>query len=143
MSQSPIDIAKGPILGYNNKDWGGVKASVVPGFVYDEVATDRRADGIDQVLDLWRGWADAFPDSKATFHTALVSGDTVVLEVTWNGTHNGALQTPAGPIPPSGRKISMRACQLIQIENGKVKSMRHYFDMATLLQQIGASQPAV
>ena len=56
-------------------------------FVYDEVATLRKVQGVDQCLPLWRGWATAFPDSKATFHGAVVSGNTVVLELTWKGTH--------------------------------------------------------
>jgi hypothetical protein len=30
------------------------------------------------------------------------------------------------------------ACQVIKVEGGKVKSFTHYFDMATLLRQIGA-----
>lgn len=54
---------------------------------YDEVATHRAVDGIDKVLDVWKGWAKAFPDSKATFHDAFASGDTVVVELTRKGTH--------------------------------------------------------
>ena len=46
----------------------------------------------------------AIPDSKATFHTASASGNTVVLEVTWHGTHTGPLQIPGGDIAPTSRK---------------------------------------
>src|SRR5205809_2487745 len=88
----------------------------------------------------WQGWSTAFPDSKATFHNAYASGDTVVLEVTWRGTHKGPLQTETGQIPATGKPIEIRACGVLEIAGGKAKSMRHYWDMATMLQQIGASE---
>ena len=68
-----------------------------------------------------------------------VSGDTAVLELVWIGIHTGPLQTPTGTIPPSNKPIEMPACQVVQVESGKVKSASHYFDMLTMLTQIGAT----
>jgi steroid delta-isomerase-like uncharacterized protein len=137
--QSLVDIAKAPIVAYNDKNWDAVKAAVAPGFIYDEVGTQRKIQGINDVLAAWRGWATAIPDSKATFDNASTSGNTVILEVTWRGTQTGPLQTPTGQIlQPSGRKIELRACQVIEVANGKVQVMRHYYDMVTMLQQLGA-----
>jgi steroid delta-isomerase-like uncharacterized protein len=137
-----IDAAKASVIAYNNKDWDAVKAAITPDFVYDEVPNRRRAQGPDQVLAVWKGWAAAMPDSKATFHDAFVSGNTVVLELTWRGTHTGPLETPAGPIPPTGKRFELRACQVVEIAGGKTKSVRQYFDMATLLQQLGVAAGA-
>jgi steroid delta-isomerase-like uncharacterized protein len=137
--QSLVDIAKAPIIAYNDKNWDAVKAAVAPGFIYDEVGTQRKIQGINDVLAAWRGWATAIPDSKATFDNASTSGNTVIFEVTWRGTQTGPLQTPTGQIlQPSGRKIELRACQVIEVANGKVQVMRHYYDMVTMLQQLGA-----
>ena len=135
--QALIDAAKAPLLAYNDKDWARAKASITPDFVYDEVATGRKQQGADLVIPLWQGWAQAFPDSKATFHSALLSGDSVVLEVTWKGTHKGPLQTPGGSIAPTGKAIEIRACNILEIAGDKARSQRHYFDMATLFQQLG------
>jgi len=135
--QALIDAAKAPTLAYNDKNWDRVRATITPNFVYDEVATRRKLQGVDQVIVAFQGWAQAFPDSKATFHSALVSGDSVVLEVTWKGTHKGALQTPGGAIAATGSPIEVRACMIMEVEGDKAKAQRHYFDMATLLDQIG------
>ena len=132
-----IAAAKAPTLAYNDKNWGAVKASITQDFVYDEVASGRKVQGVDQVLAIWQGWAAAFPDSKATFDNAYVSGDTVVLEITWRGTHQGQLQTPKGAIPPTGKRIEMRSCVVCEMAGEKAKLQRQYFDMATMLQQIG------
>jgi steroid delta-isomerase-like uncharacterized protein len=135
--QTLIEAAKASILAYNDKDWDRVRSVATPDVVYDEVATGRQADGIDQVLPLWQGWARAFPDSKATFHNALASGTSVTLEITWNGTHKGPLETPTGPVQPTGKTIAIRACMVVELEGERVKRERHYFDMETLLQQLG------
>jgi steroid delta-isomerase-like uncharacterized protein len=135
--QALIDAAKAPVLAYNDKNWQKLKATITPDFIYDEVATRRKVQGADAVIPLWQGWAQAFPDSKATFNSALVSGDSVVLEVTWKGTHRGQLQTPNGPIAATGKAIEIRACAILEIAGEKAKSQRHYFDMATLFEQLG------
>ena len=142
MSQSAVDIAKGQITAYNQKDWTAVTAILDSRCVYDEVGTDRRIQGIDDVITAWRGWATALPDSNATFDRVSSSGNTVTLELTWRGTQNGPLQTPGGQLPPSGRKMDLRACQVVEVADGKVQAIRHYFDMATLLRQLGAFSAA-
>ena len=139
MSEELINAAKQPFVGYSEKDWNKVTAAVTRDIAYDEVATGRHPRGIDQVLEVWKGCATAFPDSKATFHDAVVSGNTVVTELTWNGTHTGPLPTPNGEIAPTGKSINMRAIQVHTIKDGKVASMRQYFDMATMMSQLGQS----
>ena len=76
--QDLIETAKASILAYNAKDWAAVRQAMAPGIVYDEVATHRKLLGADEVLTAWKGWADAFPDSKASFEGAIVSGNTVI-----------------------------------------------------------------
>jgi steroid delta-isomerase-like uncharacterized protein len=137
--QQLIDVARAPIVAFNEKNWGAVRAAVTPDFVYDEVATARKAQGVDQVIPLWQGWATAFPDARATFNSAFSSGSTAVLEVTWKGTHQGPLPTPKGSIPATGKRIDIRACFVVEIAGEKAKLQRHYFDMATMLQQLGVA----
>ncbi|HET6797538.1 MAG TPA: ester cyclase [Gemmatimonadales bacterium] len=133
-----IDAAKASLLGYNDKDWEAVRRSLDPNCTYDEVSTNRKVQGVDQVIGLWQGWAAAFPDSKATFEREVASENTVVFEVTWRGTHTGPLPTARGTIPATGKRIEIRACMVAELVNEKPKHQRHYFDMVTLLQQIGA-----
>jgi steroid delta-isomerase-like uncharacterized protein len=135
--QQLIEAAKAPLLAYNQKDWNAARASITPNFTYDEVATRRKVQGADQTIDLWKGWAEALPDSKASFDSAVASGNTVVLELTWRGTHTGPLQTPKGSFAATGKLIEIRACTVVELAEGKAKLQRHYFDMATLLQQLG------
>jgi steroid delta-isomerase-like uncharacterized protein len=140
--QQLINAAQAPVLAYNEKDWNTLRVNVTPDLIYDEVATQRKVQGINEVIALWQGWATAFPDSRATFNNAVVNGNTVVLELQWQGTHRGPLQTPNAPIPPTGKRIDIRACMVVELAGEKAKTQRHYFDMATLMQQLGGQSDA-
>ena len=138
--QALTTIAKALIEAYNEKNWDKARASITTDFTYDEVATGRRLTGADDTVDAWKGWAQAFPDSMGTFQGAHVADDgTVVLELTWKGTHQGPLQTPKGAIAPTGKAIEVRACAIVEIAGEKARTQRHYFDMATLFRQIGVN----
>ena len=134
------EIAKAATIAYNDKKWDQVETVLAADAVYEEKATHRRIQGVGAIIDAWRGWATAFPDSKATFVREFASGDTAVIEVVWKGVHTGTLQAPSGAIPASNRPIEVPACQVIEIKGEKVKSFTHYFDMLTLLTQIGAAK---
>jgi steroid delta-isomerase-like uncharacterized protein len=135
---SLINAAKAPILAYGDKNWHAVRNAIAPDAVYDEIATGRRAQGADEVLACWKAWATATTDSKATIHNAVASGNTVVIELTWRGTHNGPLQLGDREIAATNRAIDLRACQVCDMVAGKPQVIRQYFDLATLLRQIGA-----
>jgi steroid delta-isomerase-like uncharacterized protein len=107
--------------------------------VYDEKGTHRRIQGAGEIIEAWQGWAKAFPDSKATIVREFASGDTAVLELVWKGVHTGPLETPTGTIPASNKPVEIPACQVVQVEGGKIKSGSHYFDLLTMLTQIGAT----
>jgi steroid delta-isomerase-like uncharacterized protein len=135
-----IEIAKAALTAYNDKNWSKAKDTLAADAVYDEKGTHRRIQGAGEIIEAWQGWAKAFPDSKATIVREFASGDTAVLEL--KGVHTGPLQTPTGTIPASNKPIEMPACQVVQVEDGKIKSGSHYFDMLTMLTQIGATKSA-
>jgi hypothetical protein len=57
--QSLVDVAKAPIIAYNQKDWGAFKTAIAAGFVLDEVGTQRNIRGADEVIAAFqnRRWA--------------------------------------------------------------------------------------
>jgi steroid delta-isomerase-like uncharacterized protein len=137
-----IEIAKATVTAYNEKNWNEMRDLLTADAVYDEKATSRRLEGSGQIIEALQGWAQAFPDSKGTFIREFISNDSVVLELVWKGVHTGPLQTPTGAIPASNKPIEVPACEIFRVEGGKVRSATHYFDMLTLLNQIGVTGTA-
>ena len=134
----PIEIAKVGVEAFGTADWDRVRAALTPDSVYEEFATGRRIVGPDSIIEADKGWKQAFPDARGTIRTAVASGSTVTLEITWEGTHTGDLVGPQGTIPASGRPVSLPAAQVVEVEGDKAKATRHYFDLMTLMAQIGA-----
>ena len=63
----------------------------------------------------------------------------MAIEITWEGTQSGPLPTPDGrELPPSNKRFTVKSVEVLEVEDGKIKVLRHYFDLMTILQQIGA-----
>jgi len=143
MAQSAVDVARESIECFNTDDFDRLRSLLADDSYEEEHATQRRLEGADAQVDAARGWKEAFPDGRGTVHGAYVDGNTVTLELTWEGTQSGPMRTPDGrELPPSNRRGTVKACQVMEIEDGKVKATRHYFDLMTVLQQIGAMERA-
>ena len=63
----------------------------------------------------------------------------MAVELIWEGTQRGPMATPDGKeLPPSNKPITVKSVEVMEIEDGRIKVLRHYFDLMTLLEQIGA-----
>ena len=79
----------------------------------------------------------AAPDAHIAAHRYLESGDTVVVEGAFSGTHTGPLMTPMGEVPPTGRHFEFTFCDILQARGGKAYNHRVYFDQADFMMQLG------
>ena len=135
--QDVIRAARGIVDAFNASDWERCKAAMTSDSVYDEVSTSRTLRGVGEVIPVWQGWKEAMPDIKGTVTNACATGNTVVLEVTWKGTHTGPLQGPSGTVPATGKQQTTRAGWVMNFDGEKLKESRHYFDMLSFMQQLG------
>jgi steroid delta-isomerase-like uncharacterized protein len=133
-----IQLARKQIAAFNSGDWDQLGAGLAPDSRYDELGTQRKIEGSEKVVDLFKGWKTAFPDAVGTVTSAVASDNKAALEVTWKGTHSGPLATAEGTIPASGKLQETPAAFFFTFDGDKVKESRHYFDSMTLLKQIGA-----
>ena len=85
----------------------------------------------------YKRWRIAFPDGRVKITNVIAEGDWVVVEFTNSGTNTGPLRTAIGDFPPTNRKIEVSYCSVMQIKNGKVISGRDYYDVSTILRQLG------
>ena len=133
-----VKIAREQVDAFNTGDWERLRAGLAADSRYDELGTQRKVEGPEKIVELFKGWKTAFPDAVGTVTSAVASGNKAALEVTWKGTHTGPLETAEGTIPASGKRQETPAAFFFTFEGGKIKESRHYFDSMTLLKQIGA-----
>lgn len=123
---------------FNAADYDGMRALLGPGFRYSETGTGLSVDTPDAFLDALREWRTAAPDASGTVTASAVDGDTAVLELRWTGTQTGPLPTPAGVLPPSGRRFDFAATLWQRWAGDQIVEERHHLDVLTMLGQLGA-----
>ena len=64
-------------------------------------------------------------------------GEWVVVEFTNRGTNTGSITTAVGEFLPTGRRIEVPYCSIMRIKDGKVVAGRDYYDVSTILRQLG------
>ncbi len=94
--------------------------------------------GREAIAAYWRQMRETFPDAKVTIHRVVAEGDTVVTESTFTGTNTGPLRLPTGEtLPATNKRLTGPALDIGTIVNGKVTSLRQYWDRVPGMVQLG------
>ncbi len=139
-----VEIARGFYEAWNARDFDRAAALMHDDGEIVIVGSGERMRGPDGARRFSEMWANGFPDGRVEITAILAEGDKVVVELTGRGTHTGALESAAGSIPPTGKEVRLELCDVYELRDGKVVSLRTYFDSGSLLAQIGlmGAQPA-
>lgn len=122
---------------FNARDVDKAIALCTPDVELLNIATGATFRGPDGVRQFFQVWATAFPDSKVTTRTLTASDTTAVMEFTGYGTQTGPLVGPQGTIPPTGRVGDTMFVSICEMSGGKIARSRLYFDLGSLLAQLG------
>jgi steroid delta-isomerase-like uncharacterized protein len=97
-----------------------------------------RIRGRDELRPYLEGFAGAFPDARYEINWAIESGSSVALEGVYSATHTGALRMPDGTeLAATGRHVSVPFVTLFDVRGDKISSHRAYWDVATVMAQLG------
>jgi steroid delta-isomerase-like uncharacterized protein len=143
MAGSEVDIARETIDCFNTGDWARLRELHAPDCVEEEYSTERTLHSFDEMLEAAQGWKRAFPDGHGTVLGSFSDGPMALLEIEWEGTNTGAMDTPDGSqMPATGKSGRVRACQVFEVHDGRVTATRHYFNLLTILNQLGVGSQA-
>lgn len=102
-----------------------------------DVPTGRTLHGPEGYKEIALFFAEGFPDSTVELTNVFATEDQSVIEFTGRGTNTGPLHMPPGDIPPTGKYSEVRFCSVNRARSGKIVSIHQYFDVLTMLQQLG------
>ena len=136
MADKSIDVLKKNIEAFNKGDLETFGSTFAPKGRYEEHATNRVSTSRDEEVNLTRGWRQAFPDARGTIRNIFASGDQVVAEITWEGTHKGDLDAPTGKLAATGKRVNVPASMVVKVRDGEITESHHYFDMNTIFDQL-------
>lgn len=124
----------------NARDGDGVRRHARTVFAPDaEMVEPGVEHDLEHAITGWVGMLDASDDLQFDLVSATETEDRVVIEVVAHGTHTGVLgRADEQQLPASGRPFSVRIAQVAEVEDGRVRRWRSYWDRLTLLAQLGA-----
>jgi steroid delta-isomerase-like uncharacterized protein len=89
--------------------------------------------GIEACKQFMSGYFVAFPDAHFDIEDMFGEGEKVVARWTVRGTHKGNL----GPIPPTGKRITVPGIWILRVVGGKIVEQWGINDTFGLMQQLG------
>jgi predicted ester cyclase len=102
-----------------------------------EAPGDMTVRGKDACVDFQASWWEGFPDARITVERSYYDGDVGIQEGTFYGTQTGVFKTPMGDVPPSGRSVTGKYINIVEMRGGKAARQRVLFDRLDLLEQLG------
>lgn len=135
-----LELLQRHLAAFADSDWDAYKADLAPDAVMEEIPTGKRATGSDSFTEVAKFWKAAFPDAKGTITRYFDVEDGFVAEVEWDATHQGPLTTPFGTMPPTNQRVHVRAVLITTVRDDKIAEAHHYFDVMSLMLQLGAGE---
>jgi ketosteroid isomerase-like protein len=96
-----------------------------------------RLQGGAAIVDYLLTFKRAFPDASFESARKYEAGDTAIDEGYFVGTHTGALSTPEGEVPPTGKHLRLRECDILTVADGVAVAHRFYYDQLDFMSQLG------
>ena len=100
---------------------------------YELIGSGEVHDGPDEVMAYFQETRTAFPDQRNELLALHHAENAVIVEAMLYGTHDG----PYRGLPPTGRTFKTRFCALFLFEDDRLVCERAYFDVGTVLRQLG------
>jgi steroid delta-isomerase-like uncharacterized protein len=138
MASKNVETIRAAHDSWNRRDFEGLVRDIADNLTYTDQATHLTVNGKQKFKEWTQMWAKAFPDGRIMNARYIDAGDTVVAEFTVEGTNEG----PFAGMPPTGRKVNFNFCEVSHLDkNGRSTSGSCYYDMYTILTQLGHAQP--
>lgn len=118
----------------NRRDWDGIGSVFHPDYIF-HVGDGTTLEGPDGVVAAFKALVAAFPDLRfeaTDVHES--AGGIAVCEYTG---HLGVQRETWRSIVPTGQPVTLKACAVLGIRDGKIVSERSYWDPGLMLQAYG------
>ncbi len=103
--------------------------------IFRDIATAVPAHGRPVVREWVETYFRAFHDARMESRVVACDGDVLVYEWRATGTHDGDFMG----FPATGRQMEVDGCSIAHVgEDGLVRAEKNYWDVAGMLQQMGA-----
>ena len=126
------EVARRYIEAWNSRSPAAIAEMFGDSGTYTDPVTSGPLTGA-AIAQFAEGLFAAFPDLGFEITSNVETAAGVVLEWIMTGTNTGSLRG----LPPTGKVIAVPGIDVIRVSNGRIASLRGYFDRQTMLEQLG------
>ncbi len=119
---------------WNRRDFEKIKYLFHPDYAFTGGDGKEMKGGPDVGAAVARGYAEAFPDGTLEVKRVIASGNLAVAEMIGRGTQHGEFMG----VKPTGRRVEITICNVMELRDGKVYREHEYMDTLTIMSQLGA-----
>jgi predicted ester cyclase len=124
---------------YSKGNWDVVRSHCAESATLSAMPFGKVYNGPSGIVNYLQAHKNAF-DLSVSIKRLVACADLTIVEYNAVGAHKAAYQSPDGELfAPTGRKMELSVCHLVQWKDKKIVSIHAYFDFATLLSQMGAN----
>ena len=103
---------------------------------YEEVCSGRLNKGREAIANYIRVTIEGIPDSKFELVSLSCNANHAMFEWIWKGTNS--VGWPSMNLPPTSKHLELRGVSVMDIENGRIRANRDYWDWNSFMKGIGA-----
>ena len=126
---SSQDLAEEWIAAWNSHDVEKVAALFTDDVMYEDVAFAQITHGAADLRKFVASEWEAVPDLKVELVESSIQGEHGSIEWIFSGTDKSMFNT--------GKKFSVRGVSIITVKNGRISRNQDFYDVATLMRQLG------
>ncbi|HZO87499.1 MAG TPA: ester cyclase [Chthonomonadaceae bacterium] len=123
------------VSAWNSHDPARLAACYTQDAVFEEVPLGHPVRGQAALLAMFTALFNAFPDLVMTAGNRAQQADCLAWEWIITATHRGEFNG----IPATGNAVQLRGASFCSLRGGKIAENREYWDLNTVLRQIGVS----
>lgn len=118
---------------WNERDFSKIPDVVSESFVRVSPVAGDDVKGHDGLEEFLRGLEGSFSNFQITHEAELIGDVIVMFESTFTGTHDGEFND----IPPTHETVEVPNMSILELENGKIREHRTYYDPQEFAAQLG------
>jgi steroid delta-isomerase-like uncharacterized protein len=122
-------VAEKWIAAWNSHNPDKMLALFTDDIVYEDVAFGEVSHGSAELRKFAASEFEGVPDLELKLLRADIHGGHGTIEWTFSGTDKGVFKT--------GKKFSVRGVSVIEMRNGKISRNLDFYDVATIMRQVG------
>lgn len=140
MSEASVEANKALVMRFNEEVFNNHDLAAVDRFLStDHFNHVTGASGADDFKRIVKTVLSVAPDSRSEVDEVVAEGDTVVLFLTWSGTHQGDVTLAGRRILPSGIKFAVAHVHRYRVVDGAITEHFAVRDDLSLLRQLGGA----